>query len=1713
MKGKEKKTKEKTDSKKCKKVLKKIFNLKVLFTLLIIAIAFSIYQLMTRDKFVFSVSYLSTYSTNEDVDVDVAVYKKGDYGYYYTNNSFMVDSYTEKNLSEKIFDKLTNDNVKVTVSLYDADGKKVRGASEKIKTELKKEESFSLELPEGLEDGNYTLKIKAKKGLFHDEAEKDIYFTSSANDIVTISMDKGIYKPGDEVKFRALITDNKENKPVEKDVEIAIYDGNDNRVFFEETKTSEFGIVSGVFNIADEVNSGVYTLSVKVDGKEKAQGFTVESYTEERFKIEFNNLKSAFAPTDKVEFDINAKYFFGEPVVDATVIVTDDYTGKKEELHTNAEGIAKYVGVNKDKRGEYSYSVEITDKSNYFVEKVNNVIVYDSKYKIEIVPEFNDIIKGVKNRIYLYVMDLQEKPVSGVCTFKMGNVVREFMTDENGVGFVDIASSDIKGTSGNISVTVQGEDGAIERENLVVDIIDLSNIVRTDNVLYEQGQNIEVSIGNFEGESKLYVVKNDELIKTIDLVEEDSVLELDDTYGLIDLYMQGTTNGRVKLNKRTIFIKPKMDMKINLSTDSAEYKPSDNMTLNINSSEEEASAYLVSIIDTANLNMADNDLNIDKIKLALEDVKFTDGVDAATVYATIMSNTSKTDLEKLLMKQSTSSFNITTTRLYSDFNEEIYQIALAIIVTIVIVIMAVIVIDYNVNGKAESKALNIITRIIPIVIILTTVLSPFVYNVLDVDDVEAIFISLIITIVLYVKVLKKYEKLIAVTMYEILLTVIFVYVIMFLLMIGMEFLGGPLLLLVGVILGVIIYKTRNQKWAAKFANLILIIAKTLIMIIISYIGYGILVSILDIDYDSYPLVMLISICVAYYFLYKYKNEKNKVKEETKSAEDNSNEGNKPNRDIFYYIGVGVVILGALYGIGALSVVRNFSGNINVDDGMYSGDVMYESSVDSIDSSINTSQFNSFSDQASADSFNALGDTSGALKGNLSVDSFLPDLNFSASVQDSVVEENVAVEETQPTVSNEEIVKIRNVFLESLTFMPEVIAENGDIDVDVKLSDNITTWKVQVVGNTKDGDVAYSNTEFKVFKDFFVDFTVPNNLKVGDKISVPATIYNYTEGDLNVNLSVKEDSWFKMNNHNYSNIHLGAKEQTLVYLDIEVLKQGDNKFRVEASANGLTDIIEREVPVDFKGVEISEMSANGNTDEGISGQVLFTEDYIAGSNSVTVNMYPNLLSFALEGMDSILRMPTGCFEQVSSSLYPDIMVLSYLENSGNTDENKEMREKAIEYINKGYQKLLTYEVPGQKGGFSLYGDPDAETVITAYGLLELYDLSKVYPIDEDVLDRMETFLSSKQNVDGSFKITGSYLSSIIGSNSKLTQSTYIAWAISEYNPEADCMEKAVKYIKENIDDVEDPYTLGLMVNVLVNTDDKDKNKYIEKLSDKVEKGENDCKYLVSTVRDYWGTYSNRMNVQTTALLSMALSKTNKDTGLNNDLLNYIVSQRGSTSWGTTQSTVFALRAINLYSEKSKAKDQKITVTVGDESKEVEFKKNGIDFVSLTFDNIADSKNVNYDIDGVKNNIYYEVVKNYYVEYDKADSEDYFEVKRDFSSKNLFVNDVLTETIEVKNTSSDQVENIMVEVQIPQGFVLVTDELEKAVANKTIEKYESNYGKVLIYLRSLDVMRTNKFKVEFRALYPVEITGGAIEVYDYYNPESIEYTAPENIKVVD
>jgi len=41
----------------------------------------------------------------------------------------------------------------------------------------------------------------------------------------------------------------------------------------------------------------------------------------------------------------------------------------------------------------------------------------------------------------------------------------------------------------------------------------------------------------------------------------------------------------------------------------------------------------------------------------------------------------------------------------------------------------------------------------------------------------------------------------------------------------------------------------------------------------------------------------------------------------------------------------------------------------------------------------------------------------------------------------------------------------------------------------------------------------------------------------------------------------------------------------------------------------------------------------------------------------VRVFPGVYSQIVDGLDSMLQMPSGCFEQTSSITYPDILVVS------------------------------------------------------------------------------------------------------------------------------------------------------------------------------------------------------------------------------------------------------------------------------------------------------------------------------------------------------------------------------------------------------------------------------------------------------------------------
>ncbi len=144
--------------------------------------------------------------------------------------------------------------------------------------------------------------------------------------------------------------------------------------------------------------------------------------------------------------------------------------------------------------------------------------------------------------------------------------------------------------------------------------------------------------------------------------------------------------------------------------------------------------------------------------------------------------------------------------------------------------------------------------------------------------------------------------------------------------------------------------------------------------------------------------------------------------------------------------------------------------------------------------------------------------------------------------------------------------------------------------------------------------------------------------------------------------------------------------------------------------------------------------------------------ISGSIQAQLKLFKTLEGQLLDGIESMLREPYGCFEQTSSTTYPNIFVLKYLRESGKS--NKAIEEKALGYIERGYKRLIGFET--SMNGFEWFGHTPPHEALTAYGLLEFTDMQEFINVDKQMLERTKKFLLGRRDGKGSFSLsTGGY----------------------------------------------------------------------------------------------------------------------------------------------------------------------------------------------------------------------------------------------------------------------------------------------------------------------------------------------------------------------
>lgn len=1647
---------------------KKFFRILVslIFITLVILAIFNVYNWIVCGKQSIRISTSSTAYTNSDLYVSVVARENG-----------------------------TDLDTKTKLKLLDSHGKRVKN------TKVSYDENNGIISIPDIEPGTYFIEARVSSDAGKDTVQKEIYISNGNNQNVTISLDKGIYKPGDTVNFRALITDKENDKPLSNEATISIYDGNDNKVYNETVISSDYGILSGNFILANEVNSGIYKLVVKTNNSETTKQFKVNPYVTPKYEINLSYDKETYLVGNTANINIDAKYFFGENVSDAkfTIYINDK---KYKEITADENGHSS-IEYKIETAKTYNLKVEAVDSSNYFVEHTSSFSAGTDLFEVEVLPEYGSLISGKKNNIYVFTKNADGSPLKTYITVSSDNYTKQVATDENGIGIfsIDIDSSNnnsnysynannyrnysYKQDDKAFNIIAQDMNGNKVTKNLSLEIEQKNLLLSTDKPKYEQGEDIKINVSSIsENSNNIYFFKNGKLLKMINTDSDETTINLDDTYGLIDIYV--TLNNQYDINadrrynnkssyKRTIFITPSKKLNISINTDKQEYKPGENISISFNTTNENNSnidaALLVSMLDNSVLSLANNDLSIDNIKLALSDIKFSDNLDAATLYSSIINDSQEQTIMALLLKQNGSNIRVSEKTILNDEQKEKSAVTSIILITITASSLLIYL------SAKFPKFKNIIKHIINFIILDFIIAFPCITETISSRNAEHIFVPFailtIIVLSIYILFVSKLIKKTFRTSISIIITIL-VFTIFRALYDLFYFELMPIVGICAVILLVfsIIAKISDVK-QLKINKHIKVITKELIYILVyivsliisAVIGY-IIASIFNAEILLIPAILM--------SLYLFNFLFNRI-------------GEEPVEDKFmqrYTFRTSVVLSLAFIGIIALITIMimifdNYRGTVN--DATLSSDSVKSPS--------------DFSSETTTDS---------SLSINQGISSILDKSDTSSEDIKSEVETQAS--ETPNNSENSADDNIRNIFLESMCFIPELITTNGNANIDLALSDNITTWTIQTIGNTKDGSIGYGAlNNVKVFKEFFVDFELPKNSVVTDKVSIPVTVYNYTDNSISTTLKIKEDEWFSLENNNI-NINISAQSSSMIYVPITILKSGNYKFRVETTNGLLSDIVEKDFSINPKGYKVEKVVSAGNLDDDISEDILILNNIVENTAKAKVKIYSNTMSQTIEGMENIFQMPTGCFEQVSSSLYPNILALKYLED--NKIVNSEIKEKALNYISSGYQKLLTYEVSGESGGYSLYGRSPAETVLTAYGLIEVSDLSKVYNIDNNVIDKMTNFLYKKQHSNGTFEITGNHIG---GANSRETLSlnAYITWGLSESNPKDERLQKSVEYLKNKLDDIDDNYTLALVANVLANVEDKELNNVLKRLINNTNVNGNNA-YISSNIVDYYGTRSNIQTIQTVALTSIALSKASYNPNTNNLLINYLISQKDARgTWYSTQATILALKALNQANEKAKIDNQTISVKINSDEQKIEIKDNPLDFYEFTFENLNKENKLNIDIQ--KGNLYYEVIEEYYIPYENVDtSKDNIEISIE-NNNNLKVNDILNSKIKLINKSDNNISNGMVTISIPQGFTVLENSLMLLQTKGVIEKYETSYTEVHLYLRDFNPNQIINLDVDFRASYPVQITGLTTKAYDYYNPEIEGKTMPIEINV--
>ena len=154
---------------------------------------------------------------------------------------------------------------------------------------------------------------------------------------------------------------------------------------------------------------------------------------------------------------------------------------------------------------------------------------------------------------------------------------------------------------------------------------------------------------------------------------------------------------------------------------------------------------------------------------------------------------------------------------------------------------------------------------------------------------------------------------------------------------------------------------------------------------------------------------------------------------------------------------------------------------------------------------------------------------------------------------------------------------------------------------------------------------------------------------------------------------------------------------------------------------------------------------------------------------------------------------------------------------------------------------------------------------------------------------------------------------------------------------------------------------------------------------------------------------------------------------------------------------------------------------------------------------------------KGGLAYQVVGSYFLPWDQEPEREPLSIDVTYDRTHLAQDDLATATATVRNNLNKAANMVMVDLGIPPGFDLLSEDLqdyqEKSASFKSgrLEKFSLTATQAILYFDSFAPGDSVALKFRLRAKYPIRARTFKSRVYEYYDPAVSAVARPVQLEV--